>query len=88
MFRSAFLPRTVGVLLAIGALCYLTYSFADFLVPGFAAHLVPYIQVPSGLAELSLCLWLLVVGVNVQRWEKLASAARQPDYSVQGRVAV
>ena len=74
VFRSTFLPRTMGVLLAIGALCYLTYSFADFLVPGFAAHLVPYIQVPSGLAELSLCLWLLVIGVNVQRWKERAKA--------------
>jgi hypothetical protein len=63
------------VLLAIGALCYLTYSFADFLAPGFAAQLVPYIQVPSGVAELSLCLWLLVRGVNVSRWEAQVSAA-------------
>jgi hypothetical protein len=74
-FRSTFLPSTVGVLLAIGALCYLTYSFADFLAPGFAAHLVPYIQLPSGVAELSFCLWLLVVGVNEQRWKEQASKA-------------
>jgi hypothetical protein len=81
VFGSSFLPRVIGVLLAIGGLCYLTYSFADFLAPGFAAHLVPYIQVPSGLAGLSLCLWLLVIGVNVQRWKEQASAAREPDYS-------
>jgi len=88
VFRSTFLPRTVGVLLSIGALCYLTYSFAAFVVPGFAAHLVPYIQVPSGLAELSLCLWLLVMGVNVSRWEKWESKASEPDQSVPGRAAV
>jgi Domain of unknown function (DUF4386) len=87
VFRSTFLPRTVGVGLWIGALCYLTYSFADFLAPGFAAHLVPYIQVPSGLAELSLCLWLLVMGVNVSRWEKQASQAAERDSRVSGRVA-
>jgi Domain of unknown function (DUF4386) len=75
VFRSTFLPRAVGVLLAIGALCYLTYSFADFLAPGFASHLVPYIQVPSGIAELSLCMWLLVMGVNVQHWKEQARAA-------------
>ena len=88
VFRSTFLPRTVGVLLAIGALCYLTYSFADFLAPGFAALLVPYIQVPSGVAELSLCLWLLVMGVNVSRWEKQASRAWELDQSVSRRAAV
>jgi Domain of unknown function (DUF4386) len=88
VFRSTFLPRTVGVLLAIGGLCYLTYSFATFLAPGFAAHLVPYIQLPSGVGELSLCLWLLVMGVNVQRWREQASKASEPDQSVPGRAAV
>lgn len=88
IFRSTFLPRILGVLLAIGGLCYLIYSFANMLAPGFAAHLVPYIQVPSGLAELSLCLWLLVMGVNVQRWKEQASKASEPDQSVPGRAAV
>ncbi len=88
VFRSSFLPRVIGVLLAIGGLCYLTNSFATFLAPGFAAHLFPYIQVPSGVAELSLCLWLLVIGVNVSRWEKQASKASKPDQSVPGRAAV
>lgn len=76
IIRSTFLSRIVGALLAIGGLCYLTYSFADFLAPTFAAHLVPYIQLPSGVGELSLCLWLLVMGVNVQRWMEKASVAR------------
>jgi hypothetical protein len=88
VFRSSFLPRVIGVLLAIGGLCYLTNSFATFLAPGFAAHLFPYIQVPSGVAELSLCLWLLVIGVNFSRWEKQASKASEPDQSVPGRAAV
>lgn len=88
VFRSTFLPRTVGVLLAIGALCYLINSFATFVAPGFAAGLFPYIQAPSGVAELSLCLWLLVMGVNVSRWEAQASAARESDQSVPGRAAV
>jgi hypothetical protein len=75
IYRSTFLPRIVGVLLAIGGLCYLFYSFAVFLSPGFAAHLVPYIQLPSGIGELSLCLWLLVKGVNVEHWKEQAGAA-------------
>ena len=75
IFRSTFIPRTVGVLLAIGGLCYLIYSFAYFLSPSFAAQLVPYIQLPSGIGELILCLWLLVMGVNVQRWNEQAKAA-------------
>jgi hypothetical protein len=66
--RSTFLPRAIGVLLAIDGVAYLLYSFADFLAPGFAGSLVPWIQFPALLGEGSLCLWLLVVGVDVERW--------------------
>jgi hypothetical protein len=76
--RSSFLPRILGVLLALGGLCYLVYSFAYFLSPEFAAHLVPYIQLPSGIGELSLCLWLLVVGVNAQKWAESAELSGAP----------
>ncbi len=75
VFRSTFLPRAIGVLLAIAALSYLIYSFASFLSPEFAARLVPYIQLPSLVGEGALCLALLLVGVNVQRWRGQASAA-------------
>jgi len=75
VLRSTFLPRAIGVLLAVDGLAYLVYSFADFLAPGFAAHLVPWIQFPALLGEGSLCLWLLVVGVNVERWKEQAGAA-------------
>ncbi len=75
VFRSTFLPRWVGVLLAIGAVGYLTYGFAIFISPGFAGNLVPYVQLPSLLGEGSFCLWLLIAGVNVQRWKENASTA-------------
>jgi hypothetical protein len=75
VLRSTFLPRAIGVLLAIDGLAYLVYSFAYLLAPGFAAHLVPWIQLPALIGEGSLCLWLLVVGVNVERWKEWAGAA-------------
>jgi Domain of unknown function (DUF4386) len=74
IFRSTFLPRIIGVLLAIEGLCYLTNSFAQFLAPAFAARVFPFLMA-SAVAEVSLCLWLLVIGVNVQRWKEQASAA-------------
>jgi hypothetical protein len=75
IFRSTFLPRILGVLLASSGLCYLINSFANFLSPAFAAHLLPYILLP-GVAELLLALWLVVMGVNAQRWREQADTAR------------
>jgi uncharacterized protein DUF4386 len=73
VLRSGLLPRVIGVLLAIDGVAYLVYSFVDMLAPGFAADLVPWIQFPALLGEGAFCLWLLVVGVNVERWKQLAT---------------
>jgi hypothetical protein len=74
IFRSAYLPRVLGVLMQIAGLCYLTNSFALIIAPAFADRLFPAILVPSFIAELSLCLWLLVKGVNVTNWNKQVSS--------------
>ncbi len=72
IFKSGFLPRTLGVLMAIGGLSYLIDSFAILLSPILAARL-PDVIVLGGIAELSLSLWLVVMGVNVSRWEEKAT---------------
>lgn len=77
VYRSTFLPRTIGVLLAIDGVAYLAHSFTDLLVPGFAAHLVPWIELPPIVCEGSLCLWLIVVGVHVGRWQERANASHR-----------
>ncbi len=76
IFKSGYLPRTLGVLMQIAGLCYLINSFALILAPTFATRLFPVILLPPLIAEASLCLWLLVKGVNVPRWEERASAWR------------
>ena len=59
------------MLLAIGGLGYVTY-----LYPPLAYYLfVPYIAVAAALGEIPLMLWLIVMGVNAQRWKEQASAA-------------
>jgi hypothetical protein len=70
IFRSTFLPRVLGVLLAIDGLGWMT-----FLYPPLAYHLFPFIAAASALAEIPLQLWLIVCGVNNQRWNEQASAA-------------
>src|ERR687886_656690 len=75
VLRSTFLPSAIAVLLAIDGLAYLVYSFANLLAPGFAAQLVPWIQLPALVGEGSLCLWLLVVGVDGERWQSRTASA-------------
>jgi len=71
IFKSTFLPRLIGVLMALAGLGYLT-----LLAKPLADHLAPYNLLPAALGETSLMLWLLIVGLNVDRWKEQASAAR------------
>ena len=71
IFRSSFLPRILGVAMAFAGLGWLA-----FLLPVVPNYLSIAIKVIGFLAELSLCLWLLVMGVNVQRWKQQASPAK------------
>jgi hypothetical protein len=74
IFRSGYLPKTIGVLMQIAGVCYLTNSFALILSPALANRLFPAILVPAFVGEASLCLWLLVKGVKVERWAKVSVA--------------
>jgi hypothetical protein len=70
ILRSTFFPRVIGVLLALDGL-----GWATFLWPPLAISLYPVISAVAALAEIPLVLWLLVVGVNVQRWKEQANKA-------------
>jgi hypothetical protein len=68
IFRSTFLPRILGVLMAFAGLGWLI-----FLLPALAKHLSLFIMVLGVVAEGLLMLWLLVMGVSVQRWKGQAA---------------
>ncbi len=70
IFRSGFLPRVLGVLLLIAGLGYLTHGFALILAPAFADRIFPIVAAPIFVGETSLCLWLLLKGVNVEKWRQ------------------
>jgi hypothetical protein len=76
IFRSTFLPRILGALMAFAGLSWLTY-----LSTPLVNHLSPYNLACGLLGEASVFLWLLVMGVNVQRWREQASAAGNSDHS-------
>ena len=70
IFRSSFLPRFLGVGMAVAGVGWLA-----FLLPVVPHALSVAIEAFGFLAELSLCLWLLVRGVNEERWKMQAGAA-------------
>ncbi len=70
ILRSTFLPRVIGALMVLAGLSYVL-----FLSPPLVQSLQPYILVFPGVGQISLCLWLLVMGLNPQRWKEQASAA-------------
>jgi hypothetical protein len=47
----------------------------DFVSPQFAHHLSPYNVALGILRQESLTLWLLLKGVNEQRWKEQAKPA-------------
>jgi hypothetical protein len=68
IIRSIFLPRFLGVLMVIAG--------AGWLIFHTPLHdqLATYIMGLGILGEGLLMLWLLVIGVNVQRWKEQAGA--------------
>jgi hypothetical protein len=70
IFKSTFMPRILGILLTISGVGWMI-----FLCPPFAHSVFHYIAIASALGEIPLQLWLLIMGVNSERWKAQANAA-------------
>ena len=66
VFKSGFFPRILGVLLIMSGFGYVIDSFATFL--GYEVNIGLF----TAWGEMLFILWLLIKGVNVERWEKRA----------------
>jgi hypothetical protein len=72
--RASFLPRILGWLLVFAGLCHIANTLAVFLAPDFARGLFPWILLPALPAEGGLTLWLLIAGVNAEKWRAQSAA--------------
>lgn len=70
IYNSGFLPKFLGVLLIVAGLGYLFDVATFFLAPNFGVSVSQF----TFIGELLLLLWLLIKGVNVDRWQERALA--------------
>lgn len=64
--RSRLMPRLIGVMMIVAGGCYAANTMLMLLAPDQWRLVSPQILVPCLLAELSLALWLLARGVNLE----------------------
>ena len=73
IFRSGYLPKFLGVLMAIGGLGFVVRNFLLILAPAYASDVLLMLMFPGGLL---MTVWLLVKGVDVPKWNARLNAAR------------
>jgi hypothetical protein len=66
VYRSGYLPRALGALFVIGGAAFVVQNLTNVLAPEYASGLLLVLMAPAGVA---MMLWLLVKGLNVERWE-------------------
>ncbi len=65
-YKSRFLPRFLGIWLTITGFAYVVLSITGLLFPEYYNTLFK-ISFPAMLGELAFTLWLLIIGVKVQK---------------------
>ena len=71
ILKSGYFPRILGILFLAAGVGYLVDSFALLLSTTYETTPV-FLALPIAVAEIAFPLWLLIKGVNVERWKKLA----------------
>jgi len=74
VYKSRFLPRFLGVWLAIGGFAYLALSMTGTLWPEYQGTVFKISQ-PAMFCEVALTLWLLVKGANLQERNRTPSSS-------------
>jgi hypothetical protein len=72
--RSGFIPRVVGVLLGVGGWFYVVSSLAYMISPAVGSILSPVVIPVAFLGEGATTLWLLLKGVDVEKWRQRAGS--------------
>ena len=74
-YKSGWFPKTLSVVLVVGAVCYLVDVLALYLVPDLGQRISAFIVIPSAIAEIWMVGYLLVIGVKTPRSRQPAVTA-------------
>jgi hypothetical protein len=75
IFKSGYFPKLIGLLMQLAGICYLIACFAALFAPAFADLITPLILLPPLIGESSFCLWLLIKGVDIDKWRMITQQA-------------
>jgi len=70
IYRSGFLPRALGALMALAGVGFIASNFLLVLAPAYASD---FLLLPMFLTVVSVGGWLLIKGVDVNKWEASSS---------------
>jgi hypothetical protein len=73
IYRSSFLPKIIGALLMLAGFGFIAKNFTLVLAPAYSSDLF---ILPMMVGALALTVWLLVKGVNLEKWSVANDATR------------
>jgi len=74
VYRSRFLPRFLGMWLALAGFAWVILSLTGILLPQYAGKVNTYLQ-PAILGEIAFILWLVIKGAKPPALDAAASSA-------------
>jgi hypothetical protein len=77
--KSGYLPRLIGVLYQIAGVGYIANTFALIVAPAWSGRIFTAVVPVILVGEVSLAIWLLVKGIDQERWNHRQLTARRLD---------
>ena len=71
IYRSTYLPRTIGALFVIGGLSFIAATLTTVLAPAYFSNVFLILMAPAGL---SLMVWLFIRGIDEDKWRAMSGS--------------
>lgn len=69
--KSGFMPKIIGGFLILAGIAYLIDAFVFILLPDYREYTTVLVSIVSSIGEITVLLWLLIVGARIPKSRKL-----------------